>query len=83
MLPLRQEPNKPHLTSDNKWATKQPIPQFQTTLKAILLNQTFPRANKRRKNPTVAPTHTLKTLLRQIVSNEIENNASQALSRFM
>ena len=35
---LRQEPGKPHLTSDDKRSAKQFIPQLQTASKALLLN---------------------------------------------
>lgn len=49
----------------------------------VLFNQTLPTAYKSGKHPTVAPAHALKTLLRQIVPDEIENNASQTFSRFI
>ena len=49
----------------------------------VLFNQTFPRAYKRGKDPTVAPAHALKTLFCQVVSNKIENNTRQTFSRFI
>jgi len=76
MFILGQESGKPYLTSDDKRPAKQFIPQLQTTPKTILLNQTLPTAHKCRKNPTVTPTHTFKTLLRKIVTNQIENYPS-------
>jgi hypothetical protein len=52
-------------------------------LEAILLNQTLPTAHKRRKDPTVTPTHMLKTLFRKVISYKIEDNTLQTFSRFM
>ena len=54
-------------------------------LEAVLLNQTLPRPHKRGKNPTVTPTHVLKTLFRQVVPNKIleELEALRVTQRYM
>jgi hypothetical protein len=52
-------------------------------LEPRLLNQTPPTAYERRKDPTVTPTHTLKTLFRQVVPNKIVDYALQTLSGFV
>jgi hypothetical protein len=59
------------------------LPYVKSIVVAINLKNMFPCLNETMPHPTVTPTHTLKTLLSQIVTNEIENYALQPLRRFM